>query len=58
MKSVFINSFVDERISENRDLFTSKEMDCIEKNKECFYKVYLLGAINATGVYMNDEDTR
>lgn len=47
MKKVTLEKFIEERIKENKGLFTVEEMICIEKNKGCINKIYLLGAKNS-----------
>lgn len=41
-----IEKFILERIEENKELFTQKEMEIIKSNKIIIKKIYLLGAIN------------
>lgn len=42
---------VRERIKENEDLFTKKELEIIEKNFSTVKKIYLLGLINGREIY-------
>ena len=55
MKSISLENFIEERIKENRKLFTKKEIEYMEKNKKCLTKVYLLGAINCRNCYKKDR---
>ncbi len=36
------------RISENKNIFSDKEMDIIQQNEKLIKKVYLLGILDAT----------
>ncbi len=54
MKSFALEKFIDERLEENKYLFTKEELEEIKKHKKCFHKVYLLGAINGRDCYKND----
>ncbi len=51
MKSIFLENFIEERIEENKNLFTKEEIEFMKNNKECLHKVYLLGAINGRDCY-------
>lgn len=51
MKDITLSKFVEERIKENKKLFTTKELVCINSNKECINKIYLLGCKNAKECY-------
>ena len=53
MKKVTLNDFTTERIEENSNLFTAKEIEYINANKECINKIYLLGFINSRECYEN-----
>lgn len=54
MKSIFLENFIEERIEENKNLFTKEEIEFMKNNKECLHKVYLLGAINSRDCYKKD----
>lgn len=45
-----MESFILERIEENKDLFTTKEFDTIQKNKEIVKKIYMLAIINFNAI--------
>lgn len=51
MGKMFLTDFIEERIEENRDLFTTEELLLIKENRKCINKVYLLGAINSKDCY-------
>lgn len=55
MKDITLNNFVEERIKENENLFTTEEVECIKNHKECINKIYLLGAIDFRECYKNDK---
>lgn len=55
MKNVSLENFVEERINENRTLFTIEEIEFIENHRKCVDKVYLLGATNARDCYKNNN---
>lgn len=51
MRKICLTDFIEERIKENRDLFTKEELMLINENRKCVNKVYLLGAINSKDCY-------
>ena len=51
MESITLKKFIEDRIEENKNLFTTEELQYIKNNNECFNKVYLLGAINGKDCY-------
>ena len=51
MESITLKEFVKKRVEENKDLFTAEEMKLITENMDCFYKAYLLGAVNSKECY-------
>lgn len=55
MKSVSLKKFIDERIKENRELFTMEEIQCIKRHRECMYKMYMLGAMNSRNCFKEDK---
>lgn len=55
MESIRLRKFIEDRIEENRNLFTTEELEHIRNNKECFYKGYLLGVINCKDCYKNEH---
>lgn len=46
MESITLDSFIEERIKENKKLFTMEELQFIKMNQKCASKIYLLGAMN------------
>lgn len=51
MKNVTLDCFMEDRMKENKNLFTKEELECIKYNKECAKKIYLLGFIHAKECY-------
>ena len=43
----------EERVEENRKLFTERDMSTINNNKDVMKKIYLLGLINGKDIYYN-----
>lgn len=50
-----LDSFIKDRLLENKKLFTHKEMKFIEKNKKLVKKIYLLGVKNAKDLYDENQ---
>ena len=46
-----IEKIFEERVEENRKLFTEKDMLTINNNKDIMKKIYLLGLINGRDIY-------
>lgn len=42
-----VEKFIQERIEENKNLFTNNEIKTIEQNKIITKKIYLLGFVNS-----------
>lgn len=55
MKNVTLGNFVEERINENKGLFTEKELNFINNNKDCINKIYLLGSLNSIQCYKDNK---
>lgn len=55
MESITLESYIEERIKENKELFTKEELQWIRENKKGTNKIYLLGAINSKACY-EDKD--
>lgn len=55
MESITLKSFVEDRITENKELFTIEELQFISKNRRCVNKIYLLGAINTRDCYQKTK---
>jgi len=55
MKEVMLKDFIRERIEENSNLFTAKEIEYINVNRECINKIYLLGFINSSECYKRQD---
>lgn len=53
MESITLESYIAERIKENKELFTKEELQWIRENKKGTHKIYLLGAINSKACYDN-----
>ena len=51
MESITLESYIAERIKENKELFTKEELQWIRDNKKWTRKIYLLGAINSKECY-------
>lgn len=51
MESITLESYIAERIKENKELFTKEELQWIRDNKKGTRKIYLLGAINSKECY-------
>lgn len=46
-----IEKIFEERVEENRKLFTEKDMLTINNNKDIMKKIYLLGLMNGRDIY-------
>lgn len=46
MKNVVLDEFLNQRIEENKILFSRKELEVIKANKKVIRKIYILGAVN------------
>lgn len=46
-----LERFIEERIKQNKELFTNKEISIINQNKEIVKKIYMLGAINFNNIW-------
>lgn len=57
MESITMESFVEKRMKENKDLFTKEEWQWIRENKRGTHKIYLLGAMNCRECYENRDFT-
>lgn len=55
MKNIRLNDFIEDRIKENKRLFTKEEMGYIKNYKECVKKLYLLGFIHGKECYEEQE---
>lgn len=51
MKPVTLDHFIEERILENKNLFSEEDFKFINKNQECIKKIYLIGFTNAKECY-------
>ncbi|MCI8761081.1 MAG: hypothetical protein HFJ34_08285 [Clostridia bacterium] len=54
MESITLDSFINERIEENKELFTMEELQFIKMNQKCVNKIYVLGARNYRDCYINN----
>ena len=45
-----LEDFLDERIEENKELFTRNDLLLIEQNKELAKKLYLLGTVDGSKI--------
>ncbi len=52
MKEYELNNFIRERIEENKELFTSKELTKISNNFTLTKKIYLLAFSNCKDTYL------
>ena len=57
MESITLESYIAERIKENKELFTKEELQWIRENRKGTCKIYLLGAVNGKDCY-EDKDFR
>ena len=55
MKKISLENFIEERIAENRNLFTKEELKIIKKHPKCIRKIYLLGAMNGRTCYHQND---
>lgn len=51
MKSITVKGFVEDRIEENKELFTAEELQFIKMNQKCINKIYLLGVMDCKDCY-------
>lgn len=51
MKGITLEGFVEDRIEENKELFTAEELQFIEMNRQCINKIYLLGIMDCRDCY-------
>lgn len=51
MKNVRLDDFIEDRIQENKELFTEEELKSIKNDKGCIRKMYLLGFIHGKECY-------
>lgn len=55
MKAIRLDDFIEDRIQENKELFTQKELECIKNHHECVRKIYLLGFIHGKECYEKQD---
>ena len=55
MQNITLESFFQDRMEENKELFTEEEMEQICTHKRCAHKVYMLGLMDSRECYKNDE---
>lgn len=55
MENITLESFIKDRVEENKELFTGEELRQIKAHKRCMNKVYLLGLMNGRECYKRDE---
>ncbi len=55
MQNITLESFFQDRMEENKNLFTEEEMKQICTHKKCARKVYLLGLMDGRECYKKDE---
>lgn len=48
-----IEKIFEERVEENRKLFTERDISTINNNKDIIKKIYLLGLIKGKDIYYN-----
>lgn len=55
MKRESLGDFIEDRVNENRHLFSLEELEFMNKNRRCIDKIYLLGAINSRDCFKNSQ---
>lgn len=55
MQKITLESFFQDRMEENKHLFTEEEMKQICTHKRCAHKVYMLGLTDSRACYKKDE---